>query len=72
MTLILDSNSTKKLSLIKELAIELGIKVVETPKKPIAKTISQKEIMELSKKVNKAMTKRMFEKLGIDYDSYNR
>ena len=72
MTLVLDSSSTKKLSLIKELALELGITVVETPKKPVAKKITQKEIMELSKKINKDMTKRMFEKLGIDYDSYNR
>ena len=72
MTLVLDSSSTKKLSLIKELALELGITVVETPKKPVVKKITQKEIMELSKKINKDMTKRMFEKLGIDYDSYNR
>ncbi len=31
MTLILESTSAKKISLLKELAIELGVKVIETP-----------------------------------------
>lgn len=32
----------------------------------------KKEIMELSKKINKEGTKKAFEKLGLDYDSYSR
>lgn len=72
MTIVLDSTSTRKLALVKELALELGIKVTE-PDKPIKKKrVSQKEIMELSKKINSEGTKKAFAKLGIDYDSYCR
>ena len=41
MTLVLDSTSAKKLSLLKELALQLGVKVIETHtvlKKPTKKT----------------------------------
>ena len=38
MTLILDSTSAKKISLLKELALQLGVKVTETPTKTSAKS----------------------------------
>ena len=68
MTLVLDSTSKKKLLLLKEIALEMGVKVTEMPKK-----VTEKEaISDLSKKVNKSMTKKLFAKFDIDYDSYNR
>lgn len=72
MTLLLDSTSTKKLSLLKELALQLGVKVVEMPQTIIKKPNKQEETRVLSKTINKAMTKKLFAKLDIDYDSYNR
>lgn len=68
MTLVLDSTSKKKLSLLKELALEMALKVTELPKKES----KEQKISALSKDVNKAMTKKFFAKLDIDYDSYNR
>jgi len=38
MTLILDSTSAKKISLLKELALQLGVKVTETPNKTSLKS----------------------------------
>lgn len=35
------------------------------------KNVSQKEILKLSKKINKGIAKRAFERLGLDYDSYS-
>ena len=72
MTLVLDSTSKKKLLLLKELALEMGVKVTELPKKSIIKEIEKEDISDLSKKVNKSMTKKLFAKFDIDYDSYNR
>lgn len=42
-----------------------GIEIIR--EKPV-----QKEILELSKKINKNITKKTFEKLGLDYDSHSR
>ena len=42
------------------------------PTKKMTYAEKQKAIKELSKKVNKAGTKKAFEKLGLDYDSYSR
>lgn len=39
-----------------------GIEIIR--EKPVSK---QKEILELSKKINKNITKKTFEKLGLDY-----
>jgi len=39
MTLVLDSTSEKKLSLLKELALEMGVKVTETPKVELVKLV---------------------------------
>lgn len=72
MTLVLDSTSKKKLLLLKELALEMGVKVSEMPKKEITKDITKNGVGELSKAVNKSMTKKLFDKFDIDYDSYNR
>ena len=44
----------------------------ETLNKTLPKKNNQSEILELSKKINKSMTKKLFDKMGIDYDSYNR
>ncbi|WP_281298577.1 hypothetical protein [Flavobacterium limnophilum] len=41
MTLILDSTSAKKISLLKELALQLGVKVTETPTKTRTKSKSK-------------------------------
>jgi predicted house-cleaning NTP pyrophosphatase (Maf/HAM1 superfamily) len=72
MTLVLDSTSKKKLLLLKELALEMGVKVTEMSKKPVEKETEKDVISDLSKKVNKSMTKKLFAKFDIDYDSYNR
>ena len=72
MTLILDSTSKKKLLLLKEIALEMGVKVTEMPKKLVEKDAEKEAISDLSKKVNKSMTKKLFAKFHIDYDSYNR
>ena len=47
-------------------------KSFETIKQTLPKINKQSEITELSKKINKSMTKKLFHKMGIDYDSYNR
>ena len=44
MTLILDSTSAKKISLLKELALQLGVKVTETPKKTGSKSKTPNEV----------------------------
>lgn len=49
-----------------------GIEVIKSKKATSKKQANKRTIMELSKKINKAATKRMFETLGLDYDSYNR
>lgn len=72
MTLVLDSTSEKKLSLLKELALEMGVKVTETSKKSLSKSTAKEQTLKLAKKVNKTITKKLFAKLDIDYDSYNR
>ncbi|WP_432672852.1 hypothetical protein [Flavobacterium sp. SM2513] len=72
MTLVLDSTSKKKLLLLKELALEMGVKVTEMPTKSVEKETEKAAISDLSKKVNKSMTKKLFAKFDIDYDSYNR
>ena len=72
MTLVLNSTSKKKLLLLKELALEMGVKVTEMPKISVEKETKKEAISELSKKVNKTMTKKLFAKFDIDYDSYNR
>jgi hypothetical protein len=72
MILVLDSTSKKKLSLLKELALEMGVKVTETSKKSVSKPIAKEQTLKLAKEVNKTMTKKLFAKLDIDYDSYNR
>ena len=69
MTLVLDSTSKKKLLLLKELALEMGVKVTEMPKKSVEKEINKKTVSDLSKKVNKSMTKKLFAKFDIDYDN---
>lgn len=45
---------------------------LNAPATAIKKISKQKQIMQLSKEVNKAGTKKAFEKLGLDYDSYSR
>jgi len=40
MTLVLDSTSKKKLLLLKELALEMGVKVTEMPKENFLKIIA--------------------------------
>lgn len=40
MTLVLDSTSKKKLLLLKELALEMGVKVTEMPKEDVVKPIT--------------------------------
>lgn len=72
MTLVLDSTSKKKLLLLKEIALEMGVKVTELPIKSVEKEAEKETISDLSKKVNKSMTKKLFAKFDIDYDSYNR
>lgn len=72
MTLVLDSTSKKKLLLLKEIALEMGVKVTEMPKKSAENITTKEAISDLSKKVNKSMTKKLFAKFDIDYDSYNR
>ncbi|MBG6111499.1 putative house-cleaning NTP pyrophosphatase (Maf/HAM1 superfamily) [Flavobacterium sp. CG_23.5] len=44
MTLILDSTSAKKISLLKELALQLGVKVTEMPKKNVGKSKIPNEV----------------------------
>jgi len=55
---------------------QTGIKVVEETvvnEKTLAKKkATQEEVMELSKEINRAGTKKWFDKLGMDYDSYSR
>lgn len=72
MTLVLDSTSKKKLLLLKELALEMGVKVSEIPKKVVTRDSIKNDVGALSKAVNKSMTKKLFDKFDIDYDSYNR
>ncbi|WP_026976632.1 hypothetical protein [Flavobacterium tegetincola] len=69
MTLVLDSTSKKKLLLLKELALEMGVKVTEMPTKSVEKETEKAAISDLSKKVNKSMTKKLFAKFDIDYDN---
>ncbi len=44
MTLILDSTSAKKISLLKELALQLGVKVTETSTKTVTKSKTPNEV----------------------------
>lgn len=44
---------------------------LNAPVTAVKKVSKQKEIIQLSKEVNKAMTKKLFKMHNIDYDSYN-
>lgn len=48
-----------------------GIEVIKNKPDNSRKRSTRKEILELSKKINKGITRRTFEKLGLDYDSYS-
>jgi hypothetical protein len=79
-TLLLKSNSKKDLTLLLNLAKEIGLDLVVAPKRTLeeaqkasnSKISKQEMIMQLSKEVNKSGTKKAFAKLGLDYDSYSR
>ena len=46
MTLVLDSTSKKKLLLLKELALEMGVKVTELPKEDVLKSVAKNQLMD--------------------------
>lgn len=46
MTLVLDSTSKKKLLLLKEIALEMGVKVTEMPKEDSLKVIGKNHLMD--------------------------
>lgn len=46
MTLVLDSTSKKKLLLLKELALEMGVKVTELPKVDALKSVTKNYLMD--------------------------
>ena len=46
MTLVLDSTSKKKLLLLKEIALEMGVKVTEMPKENSFKVIEKNQLMD--------------------------
>lgn len=46
MTLVLDSTSKKKLLLLKEIALEMGVKVTEMPKEDSYKVIEKNQLMD--------------------------
>lgn len=83
-TLIVNKASKEDLELLIRIAKRMGIDIEYVPKKAKNKTSEpapfdlmteeekEKHIMELSKKVNKGMTKRWFKEMGLDYDSYFR
>ncbi|MBG6111502.1 hypothetical protein IWX84_002388 [Flavobacterium sp. CG_9.10] len=66
MTLILDSTSAKKISLLKELALQLGVKVTEAPNTKIVKAKASKTESVLS-----AEQKRSID-AGLDDIKYGR
>lgn len=81
-TLIVNKASKEDLELLIRIAKRMGIDIEYVPKNAKNKTSEpapfdlmtkeekEKHIMELSKKVNKAGTKRWFKEMGLDYDSY--
>jgi len=79
-TLLLKSNLKKDLTLLLNLAKEKGLILEVAPKQGLAKPTTtakpkiskQKLIMQLSKEVNRAGTKKAFAQMGLDYDSYSR
>ena len=80
-TLIVNNATKEDLKLLMNIAKKLGIDVELAPKNTVSKSekkpkLTKKErekaIMELSKKVNRAGTKRWLQEMGLDYDSYSR
>ena len=77
-TLIVNKATAKDISLLIDIAKKLGIdlqKANTSLNKSVAtkqKMNKQKEIIEISKKVNQIGTKKAFAKLGLNYDSYSR
>jgi hypothetical protein len=78
-TLILKSNSKKDLTLLLNLAKEQGLKLEVAPKSSLnasavaEKKISKaKQIMKLSKEVNKAMHKKLMVQYNLENDSNYR
>jgi hypothetical protein len=79
-TLLLNNRSKNDLSILLDFANQKGIDLRIAPKTglkaPVVvvkpKISKQKQIMQLSKEINKAGSKKAFAKLGLDYDSYSR
>lgn len=79
-TLIVNKATKEDLKLLMSIAKKLGMDVELAPKKTVSKSekkpkLTKKErekaIMELSKKVNRAVTKRLFAERGIPYPDDN-
>jgi transposase len=80
-TLIVNNAKKEDLKLLINIAQKMGMNIDIAQKKSVTlqrragkekKMKDEKSILELSKKINRAATQRMFAKLGMDYDSYSR
>lgn len=70
VTVKIKENSKQSKAIIEMLKTFDFVEFQEDKKSSSLKT--KNEISNLSKKINKAGTKKAFAKLGIDYDSYSR
>ena len=71
-TLIVNKATKKDLALLLEIAKKIGIDVEIASKKIASNNPDKKGLTVLAKKVKSEGTKKAFERIGLDYDSYSR
>ncbi len=69
-TLIVNKAKKEDLLLLLNVARKMGIEILIAPKK--ASKPNKKKLEELAKTMKKSATKKAFDKMGLDYDSYSR